>query len=117
MDPTPEQQRDAAVAELARLRAGLAAGLTPEQSVRLQGSTPEELEADATAFAAELGAGAPAGNQSGGPRGVDVGGATGVAGGAEAYRKKHPKREPRPLPTAEEQRRNPWQSNGYTMGG
>ncbi len=115
MEPTPEQQRDAAVAELARLRAGLAAGLTPEQSARLQGSTPEELEADARAFAAEIGAGAPAGNQVGGSRGVDVDAATGVAAGAAAYQRKHPKREPRPAPTEAEQRRNPFQSTGYTM--
>ncbi|MEV6132715.1 hypothetical protein AB0M05_39040 [Streptomyces violaceusniger] len=114
MEPTPEQQRDAAVAELARLRAGLAAGLTPEQSARLQGATAEELETDARAFAAELGAGAPAGSQSGGPRGVDVGAATGVAAGAEAYHRKHPKREPRPAPTEAEQRRNPFAEPSYT---
>ncbi|MFE5516494.1 hypothetical protein ACFQ9Q_02030 [Streptomyces virginiae] len=100
-DPTPEMQRDAARADLARLRAGLAAGLTPEQSARLQGSTDEEFAADAVAFAAELGGdgSAPAGNRVGGPRGGDVGAATGVERGAEEYRAKHPKRESRPLPT------------------
>lgn len=115
MEPTTEQELAQARAELARLRAGLAAGLTPDQSARLQGSTPEELEADAKAFAAELGAGAPAGNQSGGPRGGDVDAPTGVAAGAAAYQRKHPKREPRPLPTDSEQRRNPFQTATYNM--
>ncbi|MFE1935394.1 hypothetical protein ACFW95_34495 [Streptomyces sp. NPDC059474] len=115
MEPNIEEQRDAAVAELARIRAGLAAGLTPEQSARLQGSTPEELEADAKAFAAELGAGAPAGSQVGGPRGVDVDAPTGVAAGAAAYQRKHPKREPRPAPTEAEQRRNPFAEPSYSM--
>ncbi|GLV73457.1 hypothetical protein ACH4VS_05110 [Streptomyces hygroscopicus] len=115
MELTPDQELAQARAELARLRAGLAAGLTPEQSARLQGSTPEELEADARAFAAELGAGAPAGNQSGGPRGGDVDAPTGVAAGAAAYQRKHPKREPRPAPTEAEQRRNPFQFTSYSM--
>ncbi|MFJ8808504.1 hypothetical protein [Streptomyces sp. NPDC102490] len=93
-EPTPEQQRDNALTELARLRAGLAAGLTPEQSARLQGATEEELTADAEAFAAELGLTGPAtpAPRSGGPRGGDVGGARTVAGGAERFRAKHPQR-------------------------
>ncbi|MFE5124151.1 hypothetical protein [Streptomyces sp. NPDC056669] len=115
MEPTPEQQRDAAVAELARLRAGLAAGLTIEQSARLRGSTAEELEADAKAFVSEFGLSAPPANPSGGPRGVDVDAATGIAAGAAAYHRKHPKREPRPAPTEAEQRRNPFAEPSYTM--
>ncbi|MFI2029120.1 hypothetical protein [Streptomyces buecherae] len=116
MDQTPEQQRDAAVAELARLRAGLTVGLTPDQSARLRGSTPEEIEADARAFAADLGAGAPPPPRVGGVRGVDVGNGAGtVAGGAERYRQRHPQREPRPLATDQESRRNPWAEPAYTM--
>ncbi|MFD8262337.1 hypothetical protein ACFV19_26205 [Streptomyces griseoluteus] len=121
MEPSPEQERDAALHELARLRAGLAAGLTPEQSARLQGATAEELTADATAFAAELGAGAttPPAPRVGGNRGTDVGNAAGsVAAGAEAYRRKHGldengrRPEVRPLPT---NGRNPYQVNTYEM--
>ncbi|WP_055469409.1 hypothetical protein [Streptomyces ardesiacus] len=92
-DPTTEQQLTEARTELARLRAGLAVGLTPEQSSRLQGATDEELTADASAFAAELGlAGPPAPSRSGGPRGVDVGTAGGVESGASRYRDRHPQR-------------------------
>ena len=40
--------------DLARLRAGLSAGLTPEQSARLIGTTGEELTADAN-LAAQFG--------------------------------------------------------------
>ncbi|MFI2258792.1 hypothetical protein [Streptomyces tubercidicus] len=114
MEPTPEQQRDAALSELARLRAGL----TPEQSARLRGSTEEELTADAAAFATELGAGnpTPPATRSGGARGSDVGANAGsVEAGAEEYRRKHPQREPRPAPTEAQQRRNPFLENGYTM--
>ncbi|MEV7200261.1 hypothetical protein [Streptomyces griseoluteus] len=115
MEPSPEQERDAALHELARLRAGLAAGLTPEQSARLQGATAEELTADATAFATELGIGAPQGPapRSGGDRGGDVGGGAGtVAAGAQRFRDRHPQR----MTPAEQQRRtNPYAENGYTM--
>ncbi|MEU0587998.1 hypothetical protein [Streptomyces sp. NPDC006132] len=120
MELTPEQERDNALSELARLRAGLAVGLTVEQSARLQGSTDEELSADAQAFAAELGLTgppAPPAPRSGGPRGVDVGNGAGtVSGGAERYRAKHPQRE-LPESTEEQQRRNPFQERTYTMNG
>ncbi|MGW2041068.1 hypothetical protein [Streptomyces virginiae] len=113
-EPTPEMQRDAALADLARLRAGLAAGLTPEQSARLQGTTAEEFAADAAAFAAELSGAnpAPAGNRVGGPRGVDANAATGVERGAAEYRAKHPKREPRPAVTGAD---NPFAEPSYSM--
>ncbi|SEC33410.1 hypothetical protein SAMN04490357_1746 [Streptomyces misionensis] len=74
--------------ELARLRAGLSAGLTPEQSARLQGSTPEELTADARTLAAELGvstARQPSGS------GADVGSAHGsLSAGEQRYQAKNP---------------------------
>lgn len=104
--------------ELARVRAALAAGLTFEHGVRLQGATPEELEADAIAFAAEITAAnpTPSAPRAGGARGVDVGNGAGtVTGGAERYRQKHPQREPRPVPTAPEQRRNPYAEPSYTQ--
>lgn len=43
--------------ELERARIAWEAGLTPEDIPRLQGSTPEELKADAEKMAARLGAG------------------------------------------------------------
>ncbi len=120
-EQNPEQPHPA-VLELARLRAGLTAGLTVEQSARLQGSTDEELTADATAFAAELGIGAsqaPA-PRSGGPRGSDAGVRAGtVQAGAEAYRAKHGldddgrRPERRPVNT---DGRNPFQTTTYEMG-
>jgi hypothetical protein len=117
---TPEEERDNALIELARLRAGLSAGLTTEQSARLQGSTDEELTADAQAFATELGlTGQPApAPRSGGPRGSDVGSGAGtVNGGAERYRQKHPQRAPLSVPTEAEARRNPFHERTYTMNG
>ncbi|GGN38153.1 hypothetical protein [Streptomyces fuscichromogenes] len=54
-EPTIEQQLESSRAELARLRAGLAAGLTPEQSKFLRGSTSEELQADARTLAVAFG--------------------------------------------------------------
>ncbi|MER6343759.1 hypothetical protein ACWC10_00375 [Streptomyces sp. NPDC001595] len=123
-EPTTEQQLTEARTELARLRAGLAAGLTPEQSARLHGNTDEELTADAQAFAAELGlAGPPAppAPRSGGPRGTDVGAGAGtLAAGAEAYRRRHgldedgrrPERRPTPLDGG-----NPFRERTYEMNG
>ncbi|MFJ8146195.1 hypothetical protein ACIQ6R_14110 [Streptomyces sp. NPDC096048] len=113
---TPEQERDNALTELARLRAGMAAGLSVEQSTRIQGTTLEEMTADAEAFAAELGlTGPPApAPRSGGPRGIEVGNGAGtVAGGAERFRAKHPRREV--TPEAQQRRTNPYVENGYTM--
>jgi hypothetical protein len=108
--------------ELARVRAALAAGLTYEHGVRLQGSTPEELEADAVAFAAELSAAAPVLPviRSGGPQGPDVGNGAGagtVGAGAAAYRAKHGlddhgnRPERKPVPT---NGRNPFTENRAT---
>ncbi|MFF5760758.1 hypothetical protein ACFY7A_35635 [Streptomyces longwoodensis] len=115
---TPEEERDAALTELARLRAGLAVGLTAEQSARLTGTTPEELSADAQSFATELGiTGPPAPTpRSGGSRGGDVGSVAGtIAAGAAEYARKHPKREAAPeLPTSG---RNPFQQRTYEMNG
>ncbi|MFC7938149.1 hypothetical protein ACFU2J_18205 [Streptomyces sp. NPDC057387] len=112
---TPEQERDNALTELARLRAGLAAGLTPEQSARLQGATDEELTADAQSFAAELGLAGPStpAPRSGGARGGDVGNGAGtVTAGAERFRAKHPQRV---TPEAQQRRTNPYVERGYEM--
>ncbi|WP_282793526.1 hypothetical protein [Streptomyces sp. CC224B] len=113
---TPEQERDNALAELARVRAALSVGLSVEQSARLQGSTPEELEADAQTLAAEFGLTSPPApvHRSGGDRGPDIGNGAGtVAGGAERYRTKHPQRETR---ADEQQRRtNPFHERTYTV--
>ncbi|MGW5367825.1 hypothetical protein ACWER6_20755 [Streptomyces sp. NPDC004009] len=120
-EQNPEQPHPAEL-ELARLRAGLTAGLTVEQSARIQGSTPEEMTADAVTLAVELGAGAaaPSAPRSGGPRGTEVAGHTAgsLAAGAEAYRRRmgldaegrRPER--RPLPT---DGRNPFQTASYEM--
>jgi 1,6-anhydro-N-acetylmuramate kinase len=51
-----EQRAQVATLEAARLRAASAHGLTEAQAKRLVGSTPEELEADAKAYATEVGA-------------------------------------------------------------
>ncbi|WP_405994584.1 hypothetical protein [Streptomyces sp. NBC_00986] len=112
-EQTPEQPHPA-VLELARLRAGLTAGLTVEQSARLQGATDEELTADATAFAAELGTAnsvAPV-PRSGGSRGPDVATPTGVAAGAALYADRHPQAVERPAVT---DGRNPFATRTYSM--
>ncbi|WP_371672785.1 hypothetical protein OG985_37210 [Streptomyces sp. NBC_00289] len=112
---TPEEERDAALNELARLRAGVAAGLTPDQSARIQGTTSDELEADAATLAAELGAAntAPT-HRSGGNQGPDVATATGVAAGAALYRDRHgvPEDGQRPAPT---NGRAPFTENTWNM--
>jgi membrane protein involved in colicin uptake len=80
----------AAAATAAALRMQVAAdkGLTPKQAERLQGSTQEELEADADDLLNTFGTPAPqVGNQrSGGNRGSDVGGTKSIESGAERYR-------------------------------
>ncbi|MFF1764792.1 hypothetical protein [Streptomyces sp. NPDC058249] len=88
-EQTPAQPHPAEL-ELARLRAGLTAGLTVEQSARLNGATAEELATDAASFAAELNAANPTWPAPlvGGSRGTDVGSATGVAAGANLYRER-----------------------------
>ncbi|MFI5795157.1 hypothetical protein [Streptomyces sp. NPDC051677] len=116
-EQTPEQPHPA-VLELARVRAGLAAGLTVEQSARLQGTTEEELTADATAFATELGVTSTPAPRSGGNQGPDVATTGGVAAGAAAYRAKHGlddgrRPEGRPAPANGS---NPFQERGYSMG-
>ncbi|WP_326664445.1 hypothetical protein [Streptomyces sp. NBC_00385] len=108
------------VLELAKLRAGLAAGLTVEQSARLQGADEAALTADATSLASELSAANPAPQvpRSGGARGPDVQGTAGtVNAGVAAYRAKHGldengnRPERRPLPTST---RNPYTEPTYT---
>ncbi|MGW1260088.1 hypothetical protein ACWD5Q_34205 [Streptomyces sp. NPDC002513] len=85
----PEQQRDAALLELARLRAGLAAGLSPDQSARLRGGTDEELAADAQALAVAFGVANPLRQPS--ASGSDVGSAHGsMDAGEQRYKAKHP---------------------------
>ncbi|GGX26991.1 hypothetical protein [Streptomyces chryseus] len=83
----------AATAELLRIKVAADKGLTVAQAARLQGSTKEELEADADALRAEW---APAGGtgqqqRHGGPRGSEVGGTSSVSTGAERYRERHGK--------------------------
>lgn len=118
-EQTPEQPHPA-VLELARLRAGLVAGLTPEQSARLNGATPEELTADATAYATELGAvnSASSAPRSGGNQGPDVATATGVQAGAALYRAKNglddDGRRPAARPAVTDGR-NPWVTRRYEM--
>ncbi|CAM5416999.1 hypothetical protein [Streptomyces purpurascens] len=124
MELTPEQERDSALTELARLRAGLAVGLSVEQSARLQGATDEELTADAEAFAAELGLTgppAPPAPRVGGPRGIDVGNGAGtVTGGAQRYRQRHGIDEDGRRPERRHDNsdgRNPFAERTYTMNG
>ncbi|MGW2514509.1 hypothetical protein ACWC0A_35060 [Streptomyces scopuliridis] len=116
-EQTPEAHP--AVLELARVRAGLAAGLTVEQSARLIGTTDEELTADAQTLAAEISAANPTPStpRVGGARGVDVGNGAGtVAGGAARYRQKTgldddgKRPERRPVPT---DGRNPFAENTW----
>ncbi|MBT2412630.1 DUF4355 domain-containing protein [Streptomyces sp. ISL-12] len=106
-----QKERDEAAAEAATAKAAAEAaqrkalvlevaaekGLTPAQAARLQGSTKEELEADADALKELFGS---AGNgqggttpppRSGGNRGGDVGNSGGVSTGAERFRQKHGK--------------------------
>ncbi|MET9409703.1 hypothetical protein ABZX90_28630 [Streptomyces sp. NPDC002935] len=108
-EQNPEQPHPA-VLELARLHAGLAAGLTVEQSARLNGATPEELTADATAYAAEMSAvnSVTPTTGSGGDRGGNVGATAGsLAAGVAEYRAKHGLDDER-RPTTNEANRNPF---------
>jgi hypothetical protein len=110
-DPTPEQ-----------LAAGTPHGLTPEMCARLRGETPDELTADAAAFADLLPqTPPPPAPRSGGPRGVDVGsgGQRSVSAGAALYRARHNlddegKRLEKKTPT-QISNRNPFAENGYTL--
>jgi hypothetical protein len=93
---TAERERDEARADALRVTVAAEKGLTPAQARRLQGSTKEELEADADDLLKDF---APSGfgtppppPRAGGPRGTDVGGDTKTtASGAELYRARHNK--------------------------
>lgn len=63
-----EKALQAATAERMKTTVGAAKGLTLPQSMRLQGSTQDELEADAEAFLAELKTPPTAPSFQGGPR-------------------------------------------------
>lgn len=111
-----QAEKDAAAAEAATAKAeaedakrkalllevAMTKGLTPAQASRLQGSTKEELEADADALKALFnattdgqgngGSGSGSQQRSGGNRGGDVGnGAKTVSAGADLYRQRHAK--------------------------
>lgn len=83
------------------LEIALDKGLTVAQANRLQGSTKEELEADAeellklfgnSSAGNEGGSGTGSGtHRVGGSRGGDVGGTSSVSSGAERYRQRHGK--------------------------
>ncbi|MFF7019000.1 MULTISPECIES: hypothetical protein [Streptomyces] len=77
---------------LAKLRIGVAAGLTIAQAERLLGTDEEALTADAAGLAAELNPTTPAPSVPlvGGPRGADVGHRSGTLDhGAHVYRVRH----------------------------
>ncbi|MEU2093640.1 hypothetical protein ABZ741_39245 [Streptomyces globisporus] len=116
-ETTPEPLTGSAL-ELAKLRAGLTAGLTVEQSARLQGADEAALTADAASFASELSPAPPA-PRAGGDRGPDVTGAAGtVSAGVAEYRRKNGldadgnRPERKPLPTST---RNPFTEPAYRM--
>ncbi|MFD7646340.1 hypothetical protein ACFV5M_01560 [Streptomyces albidoflavus] len=90
---TARAEADAAVRKALLLEVALSKGLTGEQAARLQGSTKEELEADAESLKTLFGGSAtpPPAPRAGGDRGSDVGGAKTTASGAERYRAKHGK--------------------------
>ncbi|NYE44193.1 hypothetical protein [Streptomyces fulvorobeus] len=91
---TAERERDEARAEALRITVAAAKGLTPSQAKRLQGSTKEELEADADELVKDFGPstlGTPP-PLSGGNRGGDVGGSKSTATGADLYRERHGKK-------------------------
>ncbi|MFF6928372.1 hypothetical protein [Streptomyces californicus] len=88
---TARADADAAVRKALLLEVALSKGLTGEQAARLQGSTKEELEADADKLTTLFGAPTPQAPRAGGPRGGDVGNAGGVTSGAERFRQKHGK--------------------------
>ncbi|GGY88488.1 hypothetical protein CP967_31085 [Streptomyces nitrosporeus] len=86
---TAERERDEARLEAVRITVAASKGLTPAQAARLQGSTKEELEADAEALLKDF---APVSggttHRVGGDRGSDVGTAGSVSSGAERYAQK-----------------------------
>jgi len=94
---TAKAEAEAATRRALLLEIAFDKGLTPAQAARLQGSTKEELEADADALKALFGQAAGSGGtgtpppRSGGPRGSEVGATKSVSAGAERYRAKHGK--------------------------
>ncbi|WP_327712365.1 hypothetical protein OG912_32095 [Streptomyces sp. NBC_00464] len=93
---TAERERDEARADALRITVAAEKGLTPVQAKRLQGSTKEELEADAddllSHFAPSNLGTPPPPHRAGGDRGGDVGGNTRTtATGADLYRQRHGK--------------------------
>ncbi|MFF3142152.1 hypothetical protein ACFVRU_10580 [Streptomyces sp. NPDC057927] len=90
---TAKAERDAATRKALVLEIASNKGLTAAQAARLQGSTKEELEADADALKALFGADNSGGStRSGGNRGGDVGGGTKtVSAGADLYKQRHAK--------------------------
>jgi membrane protein involved in colicin uptake len=96
---TAKAEAEAATRKALLLEIAFDKGLTPAQAARLQGSTKEELEADADELlklfgtddkgqSGTSGAGSP---RVGGPRGGDVTPTSTVSAGAERYRQKHGK--------------------------
>ncbi|MFJ3588570.1 hypothetical protein ACIQUY_04680 [Streptomyces sp. NPDC090231] len=86
-------EADAAVRRALLLEVAISKNLTTVQAARLQGSTKEELEADADALLKDF---APATTtitapRAGGARGSDVGNTSSVSSGAERFRQKHGK--------------------------
>ncbi|KDQ65768.1 hypothetical protein [Streptomyces sp. NTK 937] len=89
---TARAEADAAVRRALLLEVAIAKSLTTTQAARLQGSTKEELEADADALLKDFApTGATGTYRVGGDRGSDVGGGSSVATGAERFRQKHGK--------------------------
>ncbi|EHM24208.1 hypothetical protein SPW_7302 [Streptomyces sp. W007] len=92
---TAERERDEARAEALRITVAATKGLTPKQAARLQGSTKEELEADADELLQDFtpsNLGTPPPPPQGGNRGGDVGGSRTTATGADLYRERHGKK-------------------------
>lgn len=111
---TPEEitaltaERDAARAELLRLKVGAAKGLTTVQAARLSGDSEEAMTADADALLAAFGPTPEAPRMT--PNGGEAGAAQGVGRGEERYRTKFGLN---PDGTRREGAPNPF-SNGFT---
>lgn len=89
---TARAEADAAVRKALLLEVAISKSLTTTQAARLQGSTKEELEADADALLKDFAPVAPVtAPRAGGARGSDVGNTSSVSSGAERFRQKHGK--------------------------
>lgn len=89
---TARADADAAVRRALLLEVAISKSLTAGQASRLQGSTKEELEADADALLKDFAPVAPfTAPRAGGARGSDVGNNSSVSSGAERFRQKHGK--------------------------